>query len=109
MQCRLIELVMREYDPPLPCPGGGHLLAQQVCKDTNEPPVPGDMFYDPDLGEKGDDSHWGHFVLSDKYWNLPEPRRAPLCVVLPSGTHFYLDSRQFTDGHPHMRKAGIKT
>lgn len=99
--CRLITLVMHTYDPPRPCPDGGFLDAEPVDQATGQPPVPGDMFFDPDIGEKGDDSHWGHHLLSDAYWNLPEPRRDPLCVVLPEGTHFYLDSKQVTDGLMH--------
>lgn len=94
---KLIQLRMREYDPPK----NGNLLAEPVDVVTNEPPVPGDLYEEPDMGEQGDEAHWGHFVLSDAYWTLPAPRRAPLCVVLPEGTHFYLDSRQFTDGTPH--------
>jgi hypothetical protein len=80
LRCKLIEIEKRTYELPK-----NGLTGETVDKATGDAPRPGDMFYAPWMldGERG---------LAPKYFALSEPRRAPIIVVLPNGTHFCVDT-----------------
>jgi hypothetical protein len=90
--CTLITLLRKQYDPPKPCPGGGALRAECVNAATGERPVPGDMWYDPELRADG-------AKRCSPYYLANNTHRDPLTVVLPSGLHFHIDG-------PFWNKAG---
>jgi hypothetical protein len=57
-------------------------------------PEAGDIFFAPEML-----ADFYRDWLSAKYWALPEPRRAPLVVVLPGGAWHCLDQQQMRDGN----------
>lgn len=82
MKCRLIEVRH-------PLDGEGHYVIDIA---TAKPPVPGDMFFElsPERLERNEPG-----CLSDRYKALPEPRRPPIWVILPTGRWFCIDMRYY--------------
>jgi len=83
--CRLIEvesLATTQDDGA----GGTYDVTRVVDKATGEKPLPGDMFFHPWSLEHSRDA------LSDYYF-AHNASRPPLCVVLPTGTHFVIDGK----------------
>jgi len=75
MKCRMIVVELRSYDPPQ-----DGITSEFLDVATGKAPVPGDMFFAPWKLQQGGIRE----ELTDQYWALPEPRRAPLIVVVPA-------------------------
>lgn len=55
----------------------------------------GDMWFAPEMVEQG---HYHGYALSNEYKRDWQGKRYPIWVVLPSGTHFCIDSQVTDDG-----------
>jgi len=88
LKCRMI-LVKRKrvrYDKG----DGKHGYYHSIVNTVGEkPPVPGDMFYRPDILEKHPQELAPHYFAHNSW-------RDPICVVLPNGTWFLVDSKTTT-------------
>lgn len=87
LRCREIEVRYSRNRRKLP----EHVAAAWVDKATGKQPIPGDLFYAPWYAEE----EWHRESLTAAYWALPEPRRAPIVVVLPTGSWHCVDSMYY--------------
>jgi hypothetical protein len=74
------------------------LVDRQAQVEQGEKPQPGDMWFLPKLVEADDDGFFSKHILSNEYKRDWLGKRPPICVCLPCGLWFNVDSQATDSG-----------